>query len=210
MKLRQIAKNQLTQGLKSAKKGALEVKPAAPACEPLPARWREGVEMLAQRWTAAVAAAASSHGLQYQVAALKPLKLSCMTVPPFDLSVQLSDLGDDLEHAVLDVLRSGQYIGGPQIQRFEKAFATSADCDDEMRRVCAAAREAQRPDPVTRSSAARLSRDFTARRSSVTNTSVGARRLAMRARGSAPRSAAGRRLSMLEVAAARRPPGSRL
>ena len=76
-------------------------------------------------WTAAVAAAASSHGLQYQVAALKPLKLSCMTVPPFDLSVQLSDLGDDLEHAVLDVLRSGQYIGGPVIQGFEKAFATA-------------------------------------------------------------------------------------
>ena len=47
-----------------------------------------------------------------------------MTVPPFDLSVQLSDLGDDLEHAVLDVLRSGQYIGGPVIQGFEKAFAS--------------------------------------------------------------------------------------
>ena len=47
-----------------------------------------------------------------------------MTVPPFDLSVQLSDLGDDLEHAVIDVLRSGQYIGGPVIQGFEKAFAS--------------------------------------------------------------------------------------
>ena len=47
-----------------------------------------------------------------------------MTVPPFDLSVQLSDLGDDLEQAVLDVLRSGQYIGGPVIQGFENAFAS--------------------------------------------------------------------------------------
>ena len=56
------------------------------------------------------------------MAALKPLKLFCMTVPPFDLSVQLSDLGDDLEQAVLDVLRSGQYIGGPVIQGFEKAL----------------------------------------------------------------------------------------
>ena len=48
-----------------------------------------------------------------------------MQVPPFSLSQQISDLGTDLETAVLDVLRSGQYIGGPQIQQFQEAFAAS-------------------------------------------------------------------------------------
>ena len=48
-----------------------------------------------------------------------------MQVPPFSLSQQISDLGADLDAAVLDVLRSGQYIGGPQIQQFEQAFARS-------------------------------------------------------------------------------------
>ena len=43
-----------------------------------------------------------------------------MQVPPFSLSQQIDDLGVDLEEAVLEVLRSGQYIGGPQIKRFEK------------------------------------------------------------------------------------------
>ena len=48
-----------------------------------------------------------------------------MQVPPFSLNQQISDLGTDLETAVLDVLRSGQYIGGPQIQQFQEAFAAS-------------------------------------------------------------------------------------
>ena len=46
-----------------------------------------------------------------------------MQVPPFSLSQQIDNLGSDLEEAVLGVLRSGQYIGGPQIQGFEEAFA---------------------------------------------------------------------------------------
>ena len=52
-----------------------------------------------------------------------------MQVPPFSLSQQIDDLGVDLEEAVLDVLRSGQYIGGPQIKRFEEAFAASVGCE---------------------------------------------------------------------------------
>ena len=48
-----------------------------------------------------------------------------MQVPPFSLNQQITDLGTDLDAAVLDVLRSGQYIGGPQIKRFEEAFALS-------------------------------------------------------------------------------------
>ena len=51
-----------------------------------------------------------------------------MQVPPFSLSQQISDLGQDLEEAVLNVLRSGQYIGGPQIKQFEDSFAASVGC----------------------------------------------------------------------------------
>ena len=51
-----------------------------------------------------------------------------MQVPPFSLSQQISDLGQDLEEAVLNVLRSCQYIGGPQIKHFEDSFASSVSC----------------------------------------------------------------------------------
>ena len=57
----------------------------------------------------------------------EPLKLSFMQV--LQLSQQIDDLGKDLEEAVLEVLRSGQYIGGPQIKRFEEAFAASIGCE---------------------------------------------------------------------------------
>ena len=50
-----------------------------------------------------------------------------MQVPPFSLSQQISDLGTDLEEAVLQVLRSGQYIGGAAVKAFEDAFATSVE-----------------------------------------------------------------------------------
>ena len=50
-----------------------------------------------------------------------------MHVPPFSLSEQLRALGDRLDQAVLDVLRSGQYIGGATISRFEEHFARSCD-----------------------------------------------------------------------------------
>ena len=55
-----------------------------------------------------------------------------MQVPPFSLSQQISDLGQDLEEAVLSVLRSGQYIGGPQIKQFEKSFAVSVGCSQAV------------------------------------------------------------------------------
>jgi dTDP-4-amino-4,6-dideoxygalactose transaminase len=48
-----------------------------------------------------------------------------MNVPPFSLSEQLAALGEDLDQAVLQVLRSGQYIGGSVITSFEEAFALS-------------------------------------------------------------------------------------
>jgi dTDP-4-amino-4,6-dideoxygalactose transaminase len=48
-----------------------------------------------------------------------------MQVPPFSLSEQLAQLGPELDAAVLQVLRSGQYIGGGVIAAFEQAFAQS-------------------------------------------------------------------------------------
>jgi dTDP-4-amino-4,6-dideoxygalactose transaminase len=50
-----------------------------------------------------------------------------MNVPPFSLQAQLEQLGDRLDAAVLQVLRSGQYIGGGTITGFEQAFAASCE-----------------------------------------------------------------------------------
>ena len=41
-----------------------------------------------------------------------------MQVPPFSLTEQLAQLGPELDAAVLEVLRSGQYIGGGVIAAF--------------------------------------------------------------------------------------------
>ena len=51
--------------------------------------------------------------------------LAAMQVPPFSLNEQLNALGDELDQAVLQVLRSGQYIGGSVISGFEQAFAAA-------------------------------------------------------------------------------------
>ncbi|MEB3201708.1 MAG: DegT/DnrJ/EryC1/StrS family aminotransferase [Synechococcus sp.] len=48
-----------------------------------------------------------------------------MKVPPFSLSEQIQELGAALDQAVLEVLRSGQYIGGATIGRFEGDFAAA-------------------------------------------------------------------------------------
>ncbi|MFN9692603.1 MAG: DegT/DnrJ/EryC1/StrS family aminotransferase [Synechococcaceae cyanobacterium] len=48
-----------------------------------------------------------------------------MQIPPFSLNEQLEQLGEDLDQAVVSVLRSGQYIGGTTIAGFEQAFAQS-------------------------------------------------------------------------------------
>jgi dTDP-4-amino-4,6-dideoxygalactose transaminase len=52
-----------------------------------------------------------------------------MQVPPFSLSEQIQELGTALDQAVLEVLRSGQYIGGATISRFETDFATACGVD---------------------------------------------------------------------------------
>ncbi len=48
--------------------------------------------------------------------ALKPIS-------PVDLAAERAQLGPALEEAMLRVLRSGQYILGPEVEAFEKAFA---------------------------------------------------------------------------------------
>ena len=58
---------------------------------------------------------------------IRRLNVAAMHVPPFSLSEQLQQLGDALDHAVLEVLRSGQYIGGTTISGFESAFAAACD-----------------------------------------------------------------------------------
>lgn len=45
-------------------------------------------------------------------------------IPPFDVSQQYQQIGDLLNQAALDVLASGQYIGGQTVSQFETEFAT--------------------------------------------------------------------------------------
>ena len=45
-------------------------------------------------------------------------------VPPLDLSRQYALIGDEVSAAVLDVLASGRYIGGPAVASFEQSFAS--------------------------------------------------------------------------------------
>ncbi|MGE5659007.1 MAG: DegT/DnrJ/EryC1/StrS family aminotransferase [Actinomycetota bacterium] len=45
-------------------------------------------------------------------------------VPPLDLTRQYALIGEEVSVAVQQVLASGQYIGGPAVASFERAFAT--------------------------------------------------------------------------------------
>lgn len=44
-------------------------------------------------------------------------------IPFLDLKAQYASIQDDLESAVIDVMRSGQYALGPAVERFEQDFA---------------------------------------------------------------------------------------
>ncbi|TYQ30798.1 DegT/DnrJ/EryC1/StrS family aminotransferase [Pseudanabaena sp. UWO310] len=44
-------------------------------------------------------------------------------IPPFDVSQQYQQIGDRLNKAALEVLASGQYIGGQAVSQFETEFA---------------------------------------------------------------------------------------
>ena len=47
-----------------------------------------------------------------------------MQIPPFSLDAQISELGEEIEEALIKVFRSGKYIGGEEVNSFEKTFAS--------------------------------------------------------------------------------------
>ena len=50
-----------------------------------------------------------------------------MQIPPFSLDEQISEIGDEIEKALIKVFRSGKYIGGEEVASFEKAFALAIE-----------------------------------------------------------------------------------
>ena len=48
-----------------------------------------------------------------------------MQIPPFSLDAQISELGEEIEEALIKVFRSGKYIGGEEVNSFEKTFAST-------------------------------------------------------------------------------------
>ena len=48
-----------------------------------------------------------------------------MQIPPFSLEAQISEIGEEIEDALIRVFRSGKYIGGEEVTSFEKAFASA-------------------------------------------------------------------------------------
>ena len=50
-----------------------------------------------------------------------------MQIPPFSLDEQISEIGDEIEKALIKVFRSGKYIGGEDVSTFEKAFALAIE-----------------------------------------------------------------------------------
>ena len=47
-----------------------------------------------------------------------------MKIPPFTLDRQYLEIGSEIEEAVLRVIKSGQFIGGAEVSRFEESFAS--------------------------------------------------------------------------------------
>jgi len=50
-----------------------------------------------------------------------------MQIPPFSLEAQISEIGEEIEEALIKVFRSGKYIGGEEVTSFEKAFALTTE-----------------------------------------------------------------------------------
>ncbi|WP_413677285.1 DegT/DnrJ/EryC1/StrS family aminotransferase [Prochlorococcus sp. MIT 0916] len=50
-----------------------------------------------------------------------------MQIPPFSLEAQISEIGEEIEEALIRVFRSGKYIGGEEVASFEKAFALAIE-----------------------------------------------------------------------------------
>lgn len=52
-----------------------------------------------------------------------------MIVPFLDLQASYREIQEEIEAAVLASLRTGRYIGGPEVEAFEREFATFVDAD---------------------------------------------------------------------------------
>ncbi|MGV0023579.1 DegT/DnrJ/EryC1/StrS family aminotransferase [Phormidesmis priestleyi] len=52
------------------------------------------------------------------------------TIPPFDLSEQFRTIGAEINQAVLEVLASGRYIGGANVENFEQQLAAYIGVSD--------------------------------------------------------------------------------
>ena len=52
-----------------------------------------------------------------------------MNIPPFSLHRQYLDIGSEIENAVLNVIKSSQFIGGEQVNKFENEFASLIGVD---------------------------------------------------------------------------------
>ena len=50
-----------------------------------------------------------------------------MQIPPFSLEAQISEIGEEIEEALIKVFRSGKYIGGEEVTSFEKSFALATE-----------------------------------------------------------------------------------
>ncbi len=50
-----------------------------------------------------------------------------MQVPPFSLNKQLSEIGQEINDAVWKVINSGHFIGGEEVENFEKSFAEACN-----------------------------------------------------------------------------------
>jgi dTDP-4-amino-4,6-dideoxygalactose transaminase len=52
-----------------------------------------------------------------------PVEHALKPIAPVDLAAERAEIGAAVEEAVLRVLRSGQFVLGPEVERFERAFA---------------------------------------------------------------------------------------
>ncbi|TAJ12933.1 MAG: transcriptional regulator, partial [Planctomycetota bacterium] len=65
------------------------------------------------------------------MSAASPSTPTAATLPPIgpvDLASERAELGSALDDAVRRVLASGQFVLGPEVERFEKAFAAYQGC----------------------------------------------------------------------------------
>ena len=53
-----------------------------------------------------------------------------MQVPSFSLKQQLSEIGPEINSAISKVVESGQYIGGFEVEKFEKKKSSSSSILD--------------------------------------------------------------------------------